>query len=117
MTDLTHDHGHAHDHAAEAGIRGISLTSQKPLDGIKVTNWLNALLQDKGPDILRAKGILDIKGDDRRLVFQAVHMILEGDYQRPWTAADNRYFLAAIKEAVTGCTGTHTFAHKRFFRW
>ena len=114
-----HDHGHdhhgqaAHDHAAEAGIRGISLTSHKPLDGIRVTNWLNALLQDKGPDILRAKGILDIKGDDRRLVFQAVHMILEGDYQRPWTDADNRYsrmvFIgrdldeAALKAGFEGC--------------
>jgi len=86
-----HDHGHGHDHVAEAGIRGISLTAHKPLDGIRVTNWLNALLQDKGPDILRAKGILDVKGDNRRLVFQAVHMILEGDYQREWKDGDNRY--------------------------
>ncbi|MDP2259170.1 MAG: GTP-binding protein [Caulobacter sp.] len=108
-----HAHDHAHDHAAEAGIRGISLTSHKPLDGIRVTNWLNALLQDKGPDILRAKGILDIKGDDRRLVFQAVHMILEGDYQRPWTDSDSRYsrmvFIgrdldeAALQAGFEGC--------------
>ena len=76
---------------ADAGIRGVSLTAHRPLDGIRVTNWLNALLQEQGPDILRAKGILDIKGDPRRLVFQAVHMILEGDYQRDWTDADNRY--------------------------
>ncbi|HYE44193.1 MAG TPA: GTP-binding protein [Caulobacter sp.] len=86
-----HHHGHVHDHAAEAGIKGVSLTSQKPLDGIKVTSWLNQLLQQRGPDILRAKGILDIKGDNRRLVFQAVHMILEGDYQREWTEKDQRY--------------------------
>jgi len=92
-----HDHGHhdhahgAEDHVAAAGIRGISLTSETPLDGIKVTNWLNQLLQDKGPDILRAKGILDIKGENRRLVFQAVHMILEGDYQREWKDGDRRY--------------------------
>jgi G3E family GTPase len=86
-----HGHDHAHDHVAEAGIRGISLTSEKPLDGIKVTNWLNTLLQDKGPDILRAKGILDIRGENRRLVFQAVHMILEGDYQRDWKDGERRY--------------------------
>ena len=89
--DHGHDHGHVHDHAAEAGIKGISLTADKPLDGIRVTNWLNQLLAEKGVDILRAKGIIDIKGDDRRLVFQAVHMILEGDYQRPWTDKDQRY--------------------------
>jgi len=110
-----HDHGHdhVHDHAAEAGIKGISLTSQKPLDGIKVTNWLNQLLAEKGVDILRAKGILDIKGDNRRLVFQAVHMILEGDYQRDWTDKDQRYsrmvFIgrdldeAALRAGFEGC--------------
>ncbi|HRD45394.1 MAG TPA: GTP-binding protein [Caulobacter sp.] len=86
-----HHHDHGHDHVAEAGIRGISLTAEKPLDGIRVTNWLNNLLQEKGPDILRAKGILDVKGDNRRLVFQAVHMILEGDYQRDWKDGERRY--------------------------
>ncbi|WGM37791.1 GTP-binding protein [Caulobacter sp. NIBR1757] len=111
--DHGHDHAHVHDHAAEAGIKGISLTADKPLDGIRVTNWLNQLLAEKGVDILRAKGIIDIKGDERRLVFQAVHMILEGDYQREWTAKDNRYsrmvFIgrdldeAALKAGFEGC--------------
>jgi len=32
-----------------------------------------------------------VKGEERRLVFQAVHMILEGDFQQPWKAGDNRY--------------------------
>lgn len=90
-----HDHGHhdhaAPDHVAAAGIRGVSLTFEKPLDGIRVTSWLNQLLQDKGPDILRAKGILDVKGESRRLVFQAVHMILEGDFQRDWKDGEPRY--------------------------
>ena len=91
-----HDHDHHahhdhHDHAAAAGIRGISLVLRKPVNGVRVTNWLNQLLADQGPDILRAKGILDVAGDERRLVFQAVHMILEGDFQREWTANDERY--------------------------
>jgi G3E family GTPase len=84
-----HDHHH-HDHVHDDGIRGISLTLDKPLDGIKITRWLNELLQAKGPDILRAKGILDVKGENRRLVFQAVHMILEGDYQRDWKDGEVR---------------------------
>ncbi|MDE2488232.1 MAG: GTP-binding protein [Alphaproteobacteria bacterium] len=86
-----HNHGHIHDHVAESGIRGISLRSDKPLDANRLTTWLNNLLQTKGPDILRAKGILDVKGDDRRLVFQAVHMILEGDFQGEWRAGEPRY--------------------------
>ena len=49
------------------------------------------MLQAQGPDILRAKGILDVAGEDRRLVFQAVHMILEGDFQGPWKNDADRY--------------------------
>ena len=85
------DHVHSHDHVAESGISSISLTSQKPIDGNRVTAWLNNVLQTQGIDILRAKGIIDVKGEERRLVFQAVHMILEGDFQGPWKATDNRY--------------------------
>ena len=71
-------------------IKGVSLRLDRPLDANKVNRWLSDLLATKGPDILRAKGILDVAGEDRRLVFQAVHMILEGDLQRPWTDADTR---------------------------
>jgi G3E family GTPase len=85
-----HDHDHGHDIEA-SGIRGISLTATKPLNANKVTAWLNEVLQAQGPDILRAKGILDVAGEDRRLVFQAVHMILEGDFQGPWRDGADRY--------------------------
>ena len=85
-----HDHGHAgHDHVID-DIKGVSLRLDRAMDGDKVTAWLNRLLQEQGPDILRAKGILDVAGDDRRLVFQAVHMILEGDWQRDWKPGETR---------------------------
>jgi len=89
-----HDHHHGHDHKSDIhddGVKGISLTLNKPVDGQKVTVWLNELLARRGVDILRAKGSIDVKGEERRLVFQAVHMILEGDFQRPWTDKDQRY--------------------------
>jgi G3E family GTPase len=85
-----HEH-HAYDHEHDAGIGSISLTSQRPMDGGKVSDWLAYVVQSQGPDILRAKGIIDVKGEDRRLVFQAVHMLLEGDLQRPWKAGEPRY--------------------------
>ena len=47
-------------------------------------------LKPQGPNILRAKGILNVDGEERRLVFQAVHMILEGDFQGTWKAGDDR---------------------------
>ena len=100
--DHDHDHHHHHDHDGHehghhghdidaSGIRGISLTSEKPINGQRITQWLNDVLQTQGPDILRAKGIIDVAGEDRRLVFQAVHMILEGDFQGPWRDGDKRY--------------------------
>jgi G3E family GTPase len=80
--------GHAHE---DQDIRGVALTLTRPLDGRKVTQWLNDVLQSQGPDILRAKGILDVKGEDKRLVFQAVHMILDGELQRAWKPDETRY--------------------------
>ncbi len=78
-----HDH-HEPDHHHDDDIRGLSFRLARPVNGEKVTRWLNDLLAEQGPDILRAKGILNVAGEDRRLVFQAVHMMLEGDLQRPW---------------------------------
>ena len=46
--------------------------------------WIDKLTQTQGPDILRLKGIIAFKGDDDRYVVQGVHMIVEGDHQRPW---------------------------------
>ena len=50
------------------------------------------MLQTQGVDILRAKGILDVKGEERGpSSSRPVHMILEGDFQGPWKDSDNRY--------------------------
>ena len=94
--DHHHDHAHGHAHADAQDIRGISLSAERPLDGPRFTQWLDKLLAEQGPDILRAKGIIDVKGEDKRLVFQAVHMILEGDLQRPWGADERRWSRAVF---------------------
>ena len=89
--DDGHDHGprgHAH---ADQDIRGVALRLDRPVDGPRVTRWLNEVLQAQGPDILRAKGILDVKGEEKRLVFQAVHMILDGELQRDWREGERRW--------------------------
>jgi G3E family GTPase len=93
-----HDHRHHdhHDHGAKSDIhdddiKGVSLRLDTPIDGNKITQWLDTLLANQGPDILRAKGIIDVKGEPKRLVFQAVHMILEGELQREWKAEEERY--------------------------
>ncbi len=92
-----HDHDH-HDHQGgghadrlhDDDIKGVSLRLEKPVDGVRMTRWLNELLAAQGADILRAKGIVNVAGEPRRLVFQAVHMMLEGDLQRPWGEGEAR---------------------------
>ena len=102
-----HDHpvGRRHDHGEEHasdprsgrpqrdphGVGSIALSSRHPMDATRVEHWLTELVRSRGADILRAKGIVDVAGEDRRLVFQSVHMILEGDWQRPWRPGEDRY--------------------------
>ncbi len=100
--DHDHDHHH-HDHhhgprghAHQDDIRGISLSLDRPINGAKFTQWLDLLLANQGQNILRAKGIIDVAGEDRRLVFQAVHMILEGELQREWGASERRWSRAVF---------------------
>jgi G3E family GTPase len=72
--------GHTHD--AEVSSVGIHL--EGAIDGNRLNAWLSSLLREKGADIFRMKGILDIAGSDHRFVFQGVHMLLDGSEQRPW---------------------------------
>jgi G3E family GTPase len=83
-----------HDHADD--IKGISVSVDGPLNGQKFTAWLDRLLGAQGQNILRAKGIINVEGEERRLVFQAVHMILEGDLQREWGATERRWSRAVF---------------------
>ena len=83
-----HDH---HDHRHDDEVKSISLRCDRPMDRRKIARWLTALCKNRGQDILRAKGIIDVKDNDRRLVFQAVHMILEGDLQREWRTDERRF--------------------------
>jgi G3E family GTPase len=75
----------SHHHDAEIGSIGIQ--EQQALDARKVNDWLSYLLQSRGEDILRMKGVLNIKGDERRYVFHGVHMMFDGRPDRPWGSA------------------------------
>jgi G3E family GTPase len=81
---------HPLDHEHDGAISSLSLVSRLPMDQSKISRWLTELAATRGRDILRAKGIIDLSGEDRRFVFQAVHMLLEGDLQRPWKLDEPR---------------------------
>jgi G3E family GTPase len=71
-------------HHHDAQISSIGITDERPLDPNKVNDWLSYLLQSRGQDILRMKGVLNLRGEDRRYVFHGVHMIFDGKLEKPW---------------------------------
>ena len=68
----------------DEAVVSVSMSLDKPLDSNRARAWVSSIASDLGQDILRWKGILHIAGQDRRLVFQGVHMLLDVDLQRPW---------------------------------
>ena len=100
--DHHHDHGdHAHDahhhhhgnglkHYHDEDMQSVALRTDKALDPDKFFPWIQDLVAKDGPSILRCKGILSFKDDPERFVFQGVHMILDGDHQRPWRPEEVR---------------------------
>jgi len=77
---------HRHDHIDGSGITSVSLSCDAPMDAVRLEDWLRNLLARQGTDILRTKGIMSIVDEDRKLVVQAVNMMLEGDYVGLWGA-------------------------------
>ncbi|MDQ3525509.1 MAG: GTP-binding protein [Chloroflexota bacterium] len=73
-----------HEHDDEVTSVGIELAGD--LDVKKLNKWLQRLLMNQGPDIFRMKGVLSVKGEDRRFVFQGVHMLFDGQPDRLWGA-------------------------------
>lgn len=72
----------SHHHDPE--IASIGLEDSRPLDPDKLNAWLSYLLQSRGQDILRMKGVLNLRGEARRYVFHGVHMVYDGQLERPW---------------------------------
>ena len=89
---LTSDHDHEHDD----DVKSISLVADAPLDLDKFQTWFGQLLQTRGQDILRSKGILDFKGEDDRYVFQGVHMLMDGAPMGAWPEGSRQSRLVFI---------------------
>ena len=78
----------AHEHDETVG--SVALVESGELDLQKLNDWLSYLLQTQGTDIFRMKGILNIAGEDRRFVFQGVHMLFDATRDRPWKKSETR---------------------------
>ena len=90
-----HDH-HGHDHGGalkaihDEEIQSVSFRIDGDVNPELFMPWINKIVQDMGPDILRSKGIMSFPDEPKRFVFQGVHMILDGDLQREWKPGEKR---------------------------
>ncbi len=72
------------DHEHDDEVTSVGITTPGDLDPDRLNDWISDLLRTKGIDIFRMKGILSIKGQPNRFVFQGVHMLFDGRPDRPW---------------------------------
>ena len=112
-----HHHGVSHGDAKPSPVHDVTVGSISlrtgELDPGKFFPWIHALTQERGPNILRMKGILAFRDEPRRYAVQGVHMIVEGDHQRGWKEGERResrlVFIGreldrdAIAEGLDGC--------------
>lgn len=78
----------AHDH--DQTVSSVAIQTSGVVNGEKLNRWLYQLVQARGPDLFRMKGILNMDYEDRRFVFQGVHMTLDGRPGRPWQSGEAR---------------------------
>jgi G3E family GTPase len=76
------DYQHTHTH--DDDVTSVGISTPGDLDGKKLNDWINELLRTKGGDIYRSKGVLAVKGSNKRLVFQGVHMLFDAKFDREW---------------------------------
>jgi G3E family GTPase len=82
LTDSHHEH---HDE-----VESFVFKSDKPFEGDKLEQFLSGMIQVYGPDLLRYKGVLWMKGKPQRVVFQGVHMMMGGDMGKPWAKGEKK---------------------------
>jgi G3E family GTPase len=88
--DHEHDHGHGghKHHVHDDDIGAFVFRSNKPFDPARLEEFLGGVVQVYGPDLLRYKGILYMKGINRRMLFQGVHMMMGAEPGKAWTGKE-----------------------------
>ena len=82
------ENGHRHEHQPSVGT--VSFVQPGDLDKTRLSHWFRSVLAEKGADILRMKGILNMRGDSHQFVFHGVHSMFEGRLGREWETDEER---------------------------
>lgn len=84
--ELLNENAHEHDKSVDS----VSIVEPGIISGERLNRWLNQLVQVEGANIFRIKGILDVDAQERRFVFQGIHMLLDGRPGKPWRSGETR---------------------------
>jgi G3E family GTPase len=100
------------EHEHNEGVSSVGIQQAGELDGKRLNDWISTLLRTKGNDIYRMKGVLNVKGAAKRLVFQGIHMLFDAKFDREWGSDPRTNTLvfigknldrAALTGAFKGC--------------
>ena len=97
--DHDHDHGdhehgehcdHPHHHQHDDDVKSFVFRAERPLNPAKLEDFLGSIVQVYGPKMLRYKGVLHLKGSERKVIFQGVHQLMGSDLGPPWAAGEKK---------------------------
>jgi len=92
--DHDHEHGahcnHPHHHHHDDDVKSFVYRADRPFDPAKLEDFLGAIVNIYGPRMLRYKGVLHMKGTDRKVIFQGVHQLMGSDLGPQWAEGEQR---------------------------
>ena len=95
--DCGHDHHehdehchHPHHHHHDDDVKSFVFRSERAFNPAKLEEFLGAIVQVYGPKMLRYKGVLNMKGTDKKVIFQGVHQLMGSDLGPKWLANEKR---------------------------
>ena len=94
--DHDHDHAHGehchhpHHHHHDDDVKSFVFKSDRPFDPAKLEDFLGAIVNIYGPKMLRYKGVLNMKGTEKKVIFQGVHQLMGSDLGPDWAPGEER---------------------------
>ncbi|MDE2298595.1 MAG: GTP-binding protein [Burkholderiales bacterium] len=91
-----HDHAHGeacdhpHHHVHDDDVKSFVFRADKAFNPAKLEDFLGAIVQVYGPKMLRYKGVLNMKGSDRKVIFQGVHQLMGSDLGPKWAPGEKK---------------------------
>jgi G3E family GTPase len=92
--DHDHVHGehcdHPHHHVHDDDVKSFVFKATRPFNATKLEDFLGSMVQIYGPRMLRYKGVLNVTGIDRKVIFQGVHQMMGSDVGPKWLNGEEK---------------------------